>query len=77
MKFLGPYRVTRVKGNDRYEVAKAIRGEGPEITMSAADYMKPYTVCPSGTEDTAEWPNVGIGLPACRTKRATSPTSGE
>ena len=37
--------MSRIK--DRYEVIKVCNDEGPEFTMSA-DYMKPYTVCPSG-----------------------------
>lgn len=39
-KYLGPYRVTIAKGNDRYEVARIGKGEGPAITTTAADYMK-------------------------------------
>ncbi|XP_028040617.1 uncharacterized protein LOC114250794 [Bombyx mandarina] len=44
-KFLGPYRVTGVKGNDRYEVQKvSANTEGPNNTLSAADYMKQWPV---------------------------------
>lgn len=41
-KFLGPYKITQVNGNDRYEVIRVGGGEGPRITSSAADFMKPY-----------------------------------
>lgn len=51
-------------GNDRYEVIKISGSEGPEITTSTADYMKPYINYPSGTEGES-------GLAECRTR--TSP----
>lgn len=41
-KFFGPYKVTAVKGNDRYGVAKIGQHEGPNCTSSAADHMKPW-----------------------------------
>jgi len=41
-KFLGPYRVTKVKPNDRYDVEKVGIHEGPMITSTAADHMKPW-----------------------------------
>ena len=35
-KFLGPYRITKVKGNDRYDVEKADEGvEGPKENSTA------------------------------------------
>lgn len=49
-KYIGPYRVTQAKGNDRYEVAKIGDGEGSAMTTTAADYMKPYCKYPSGSE---------------------------
>lgn len=40
-KYLGPYRVTKDKGCDRYDVEKVdLSKEGPKKTSSAADYMK-------------------------------------
>ena len=58
-KYLGPYKITQIKGNDRYEVIKIDDDEeGPRITTSAADYMKPYGGVPSGTEGFKGWPNV-------------------
>lgn len=38
--FLGPYRVTKVKPNERYDVEKAGHHEGPRNTATAAEYMK-------------------------------------
>lgn len=32
--FLGPYKVTRTKGNNRYEMIRQTDGEGPRITTS-------------------------------------------
>lgn len=46
-KFLGPYQVTIIKRNDRYGVAKVGEHEGPNVTSSAADLMKPWAT----TED--------------------------
>lgn len=42
-KYLGPYRVTKVKRNDRYSVEKAdSSAEGPNVTSTCAEYMKPW-----------------------------------
>lgn len=41
-KYLGPYQVSRVNGNHRYEVIRVGEGEGPKIATTAADYMKLY-----------------------------------
>ncbi|KAG7305339.1 hypothetical protein JYU34_009402 [Plutella xylostella] len=42
-KYLGPYRVTKVKRNDRYNVEKIdLSKEGPINTSSSSDYMKPW-----------------------------------
>ncbi|KZC07934.1 hypothetical protein WN55_10080 [Dufourea novaeangliae] len=49
-KYLGPYQVTRVKGNNRYEVVRVGEGEGPKITSTAADYMKTYLCNTPGTK---------------------------
>lgn len=58
--FMGPYRVTKVKGNDRYDVQRVSEGPGPKQTSTAADYMKPWATLDledssdseeSGTED--------------------------
>lgn len=48
-KYLGPYKISKVKRNDRYEVVRVIDGEGPAITSTAADYMKPFN-CRSDNE---------------------------
>ncbi|XP_076674658.1 uncharacterized protein LOC143372393 [Andrena cerasifolii] len=50
-KFLGPYKVVKVKRNNRYEVVRIGESEGPGITSTAADYMKPYLGTSSGSED--------------------------
>lgn len=42
IKFLGPYKVTKVKGRDRYDVVKIDDVEGPESTSTSADHMKPW-----------------------------------
>lgn len=42
-KFLGPYSVAKVLGNERYEVEKVGRSEGPRRTTTAADSMKRWT----------------------------------
>ncbi|KAK2578975.1 hypothetical protein KPH14_002455 [Odynerus spinipes] len=41
IKFLGPYRVSRIMGKDRYEVEN-MGGEGPLTTSCSADHMKPW-----------------------------------
>lgn len=38
--FLGPYRVTKINGNERYEVEKQTTSEGPGRTTTSADNMK-------------------------------------
>ncbi|KOC59904.1 hypothetical protein WH47_10546, partial [Habropoda laboriosa] len=52
-KYLGPYKVTCVKGNNRYEVIRIDEGEGSKVTSSSADYMKAYNIGSSRTEETA------------------------
>lgn len=42
-EYLGPYKITKVKGNDRYDVEK-VSGEGPRKTTTAASNMKQYRV---------------------------------
>lgn len=43
-KYLGPYRITKVKRNDRYDVEKVGVGEGPRRTSTSANFMKPWHV---------------------------------
>ena len=50
-KLLGPYKVVKVKRNNRYEVVRIGESEGPGITSTAADYMKPYLGASSGSEE--------------------------
>lgn len=42
-KFFGPYRVNKVKSNDRYDVVKIGTHDGPHVTSTAADLMKPWS----------------------------------
>ena len=42
-KFLGPYEVTKVKPNDRYDVKKVGNHEGLITTSTAADHMKAWS----------------------------------
>lgn len=41
-KFLGPYKISQVNGKNRYEVIRVGESEGPRITSTSADFMKPY-----------------------------------
>lgn len=43
VKYLGPYSVTKVKSNDTYDVKRANPGEGPGITSTCAEFMKPWS----------------------------------
>lgn len=46
-KYLGPYRVTKVKRNDRYDVEKLdTHNEGPGRTSTSADQMKRWPDVP-------------------------------
>jgi hypothetical protein len=40
--YLGPYRITKVNPNDRFELEKLGSGEGAIRTMSAIGLMKPW-----------------------------------
>lgn len=42
-KYLGPYRVTAIKGNDRYTVEKVGDQAGPKATSTSADHMKTWS----------------------------------
>ncbi|KAK7870273.1 hypothetical protein R5R35_001001 [Gryllus longicercus] len=39
---LGPYRITKVKGNDTYDVSREGDCEGPRATTSCAEFMQPW-----------------------------------
>ncbi|GFU33420.1 hypothetical protein TNCV_4362421 [Trichonephila clavipes] len=41
IKYFGPYQVTKVKPDDRYDVSKIGDHEGPNVTSASADQMKP------------------------------------
>lgn len=42
-KFLGPYRITKVKGGNTYDVVKEGSHEGPNCTSTCAEYLKNWT----------------------------------
>lgn len=42
-RFFGPYEITKINPNDRYEVRKLGCHDGPTITSTAADKMKPWS----------------------------------
>lgn len=64
-KFLGPYKVTKLHKHERYDVEKVGDHEGPRVTSTAADSMKPW--CRSiGTNDRSGGPNVGYIGPTTR-----------
>lgn len=41
-KYLGPYKVLKVKLNDTYDVIRITPGDGPTKTSTCAEYMKPW-----------------------------------
>ncbi|UYV74559.1 hypothetical protein LAZ67_12000141 [Cordylochernes scorpioides] len=41
-KYIGPYKVIKIKPNDRYNVEKFADFEGPNRTSCSADLMKPW-----------------------------------
>ncbi|GBM06353.1 hypothetical protein AVEN_121391-1 [Araneus ventricosus] len=42
-KFLGPYKITKIKTNDTYYVKKIVFVEGPVHTSTCAKYLKPWS----------------------------------
>jgi len=64
-KYLGPYRITKVKPCNTYNVEKAGYGEGPVRTTTCAEYLKhwsepdPANISSSGTDDESGGPNCG------------------
>lgn len=40
--FYGPYRVTKIKANERYDVEKKGNHAGPNLTSTSAEYMKKW-----------------------------------
>ncbi|GBM66221.1 Transposon Ty3-I Gag-Pol polyprotein [Araneus ventricosus] len=42
-KFLGPYKITKIKPNDTYDVKKIGFVEGPVHTSTSAEYLKPWS----------------------------------
>lgn len=58
-KFFGPYKVKEKKDHGRYVVHKVGDVEGPRITHTVAEYMKPWNPS-SGSNESSGWPNVGL-----------------
>lgn len=50
-KMLGPYQVTKIKRNHRYEVQKIGNHEGPINTSTVADKMKPWVQTEDSSDD--------------------------
>lgn len=55
-KYVGPYRVVKINGKDRYQVERLGQGEGPGKTSSCADQMK---IWPGGDTGTAAETDTG------------------
>lgn len=47
-KYLGPYKIVKVKPNNTYDVVKIGSSEGPKHTSTCAEFMKPW---PDNTSD--------------------------
>jgi len=41
-KFLGPYHITKVKQKNDYDVQKVGHSDGPKISSTYAEYLKPW-----------------------------------
>jgi len=41
-KFLGPYQITKVKHINAYDGQKVGNSDGPKISSSCAEYLKPW-----------------------------------
>jgi len=41
-KFLGPYQITKVKRKNAYDVQKVGNSDGPKISSTCAEYLKPW-----------------------------------
>lgn len=41
-KYLGPYSIKKIKPNDTYDVSKIGDHEGPALTSTCAEYLKPW-----------------------------------
>ncbi len=50
-QMIGPYEITRVLRNERYQVKKVGFGEGPMDTSTAADRMKPWACGVDSSDD--------------------------
>lgn len=49
-QYLGPYEVSKCNLNERYEVVKVGHSEGPSLTTTCAEYMKPWVETGSESE---------------------------
>jgi len=74
-KFLGPYRIIKIKPYDTYDVVKMGGCEGPAKTTTCAEYLKRWAV-PDLDESTSsgeEGQTVGSRWMAVETKGGESP----
>ncbi|KAH8415432.1 hypothetical protein KR222_011146, partial [Zaprionus bogoriensis] len=53
-KYIGPYEISKVKRNGRYDVTKSAIFEGPHQTSTSEDYMKPWQLHNEGYSDEDE-----------------------
>ena len=51
----GPYKVTKVKDNDRYDVIKVGDGEGPIDTNASACRMSPWRGAADDLDSNYDW----------------------
>ncbi|XP_039312411.1 uncharacterized protein LOC120359338 [Solenopsis invicta] len=42
-KYLGPYKICKIKPNKTYDVKRIDTGEGPALTSTCAEYLKPWS----------------------------------
>lgn len=43
-KYLGPYKIYQAKLNDTYDVKRIVPREGPSLTSTCTEYMKPWSL---------------------------------
>lgn len=43
-KYLGSYKIVKIKDNDTYDVERVLSGEGPSHTNTCAEFVKPWVV---------------------------------
>lgn len=66
-KYLGPYRIIKVKSHDTYDVEKVTDAEGPFRTTTCAEYLKRWIQPDPGEEESSG--DDDSGRPNCRKDR--------